>query len=553
MNKIRFIIGYSANWKWKLITALLGLIFVSAVSLLFPWMMKIMVDHFQKPEPFDAIFPSIFTALIFTFLLSTVVGYFSQLLLHEVGFHVRNELRSDFFNSLLYRPLLFHRGQQVGELSARASEDIGKLQTLFASVMAPMIQNILFIVGCAILMSVLHWWATILFFGLIALTMPLIVLLSKKIQYHASRSQAEHASAHAVMEESLISIREVKAFARESVELERYRAYQENAFGHEYQSSKFHAKINQIIYFILSMILVGIFYIGSVQTVVPSLSVGHIIAFYMYAYNATMAFVSMGRAYTSYQSIAGALDRIVELMPKAASRGESMVASGALGGTIEFQNVDFSYEPGEPVLVGFSLKVNNGKWLLIQGPSGSGKSTIASLVLGLFEPQSGRILLEGISIAHRDMAIVRRQIGYVGQEPFLIRGTFRENLLFSRAQVSSARFDNVIDMCCLRDIIDRLPNGLDSVIGERGYTLSGGQKARMAIARAILFDPAILILDEASAMLERELETELWHNVWNDRQNKTTLILSHHSHNIPKVYEALDLVNLSIQKHADVV
>ena len=193
------------------------------------------------------------------------------------------------------------------------------------------------------------------------------------------------------------------------------------------------------------------------------------------------------------------------------------------------------------VLDGVSLRVPPGTWQVITGHSGSGKSTLAALLIGLYRPSAGSLLVGGSSPADWDPAELRRSIGYAGQEPVLVHGTLRENIAFADAPASDGMIAAVVEACCLAPLVRSLPRGMATHVGERGYTLSGGEKSRVAVARALLHDPAVLILDEVNTMLDAATEQALWDNLLRLRASRTTIVITHHSESVPGGAEALEL------------
>jgi ABC-type multidrug transport system fused ATPase/permease subunit len=465
--------------------------------------------------------------------------------MQELGFCLRNNLRLAFFDFLLFRPMSFYKDKQIGELSARATEDIGKVQSVFSGLISTIFQNILFIIGCLLLMLMLNPLATLLVLILILIPLPVFILFSRKIRKYSSAGQSEHDQANAVMEESLVGIREIKSFLLEKLKLKNYIDVLDRGSQKEIKASKLHSKITQTFYFVLSFMLLAIFYKGSILSGSSGWSIGGVIAFYFYAYTLAMAFLAMGRAYMSYQSIAGAADRVFELIGdyEPVSDFIPLSYSITLKGKIEFKDVSFSYDDTKQVFFNLSFTVESGSWLVVTGPSGSGKSTLASLILRFYKINSGNLLLDGVSINKLDETSIRNSIGFVGQDPMLFQGTIKENILLNR-NFADEKIEKVLKTCRLDRFVSGLPAGLDTFIGERGITLSGGQRARIAIARALISNPAILILDEAGAQLESGLETELWENLYEIRKDKTTVILSHHVENIPKIYKHLELSSI---------
>jgi ABC-type multidrug transport system fused ATPase/permease subunit len=531
------------QWKYRIVLALAGLSFVSLTSLLYPWLLKLMVDRFAGHGSTDLSTDLLTTILIGVFLASAVAGHFEQVEMRRLGFRLRNTLRTALYDSLLAKPMSFHRSARVGELSSRATEDIGLFQTLFPGLLAPAVQNALFISGCLILMVTLNWIATVLVVLLVILPIPLFLILSRSIRRYAVESHTDQAEANAFFEESLVAVREIKAFVREKWELQRYARLLDRAYRSEVNGSILQVKMNQVVYMLVSAALLAVFYTGTRRSFLPDWTVGDVIAFYFYSYTMTMAVLSVGKIYLSYQEITGALERVMELLREDGTETTHRAVSGAVDriGNIEFRDVTFSYDHMRNVLEDASFSVDHGEWQIITGPSGGGKSTLANLIMGFYRADSGSIRVSGVPIERWDKKSLRSQIGYVGQDPVLFHGTLRDNITFACSGGPSDGLSRAIEQSCLDDLVDSLPDGLDTLIGERGYTLSGGQKSRVAIARAIILDPPLLILDEANAMLESELEIRLWNNLAGIRGSKTTIIISHHCENIPRREHALEL------------
>ena len=542
---LRYLWKYIREWKLKLTAALFCLAFVTLSNLLYPWLLKLMVDKFSAGSVYSFNVGLFALILVLVFVVSAALGYYNYVLMQELGFMLRNRLRTEFYSSLLYKEMSFYGSNQIGELSSRATEDIGKMQPFFINLVAPVFQNVLFIAGCLIVMLFINWAATLIVLALIILIVPLILLFSRKIRQYSSSSQQKHSDANAYMEETLFGIREIKSFVLEKIKLGKYSERIGEASNDEIEASKLHSRTSHSIQLLLSILIVGVFYAGTSQTFSAGWSMGSIVAFYFYAYSVTMAFVAAGRVYLNYQVISGATNRIIELLSggpaEAAEPDTDKKEAKAVSGKIEFKNVTFGYDEKTTVLNDLSFIVEPGQWLLITGPSGCGKSTIANLLMRFYDSKSGAVLIDEKQISAYNVYELRRQIGFAAQEPVLFHDTIKANILFSEKRVSDERFNEVLRITRLDEFINSLPGGAETIIGERGITLSGGQRARIAIARALAFNPAILILDEANAMLEKELEQELWSGLEKDRLNKTTIILSHHTESIPQVYKQLKL------------
>jgi ABC-type multidrug transport system fused ATPase/permease subunit len=387
------------------------------------------------------------------------------------------------------------------------------------------------------MMITLNWRATLLVLVVMAIPLPFILRASRRIPRYSVEAQKHQGHAHALFEETLVAIRDIKAFGRESLEVKRYSSLLDNGTASEIAGSSLRVKSSQTVYLLLSLVLLAIFYAGASRSLFPGWSIGGLIAFYFYAYMMTMSVIATERIYLTYRTVAGALDRIMTLLAADETVvSPSDVASAAVVcGSIRFDGVYFGYTPDVPVLTNVSMTLSAGEWALITGPSGSGKSTLLNLLMGFYLPASGHVFVDEIEVNDQTSPALRLSIGYVGQDPLLVQGTLRENIAFGVTELPEEKLQHAISAACLEDVVRSIPGGLDAMIGERGYTLSGGQKSRVAIARALALDPAILLLDEANIMIEADLEAEFWARLLASRSRKTTIILTHHSGNIPRV------------------
>jgi len=541
-SRARFIWGYVRRWRLRLALALSALAFVSASSLLFPWLLKVMIDRLGGGGPAEGRIDGMAVLLLVVLTLSAAAGYYEQVEFRRLGRSLRNAMRRALFASLIARPMAFHRASRVGELSARASEDIARLDDLFTGLLAPVFQNTLFIAGCLALMFALNWAATLLVVLLVLLPLPVVARLSRRIRPATARNRAAGAEAHAIFDESLAAVREIKAFGRQQLESARYERALDAGLQAEEEGSRLQVGINQTVYLIVSGALLAIFYLGTRRTFLPAWTLGDVIAFYFYSYTMTMALLSAGKVYLSAQEVAGALERVMHLLAEEPPRAVPPAAGNIPESPgVEIQDVRFGYERHRAVLDGFSLSIRPGRWQVICGPSGSGKSTLAALLVGLYRPDAGTVLVGGVPPEHWGPDALRRIVGYAPQEPVLLHGTLRENIAFADQPASPQMIERAIATSCLTSLVESLPRGIDTVIGERGYTLSGGEKSRVAVARAILHDPPVLILDEVNTMLDAELERRLWANLSADRAAKTTIVITHHPEGVPAGDEALEI------------
>ncbi|HUI08823.1 MAG TPA: ABC transporter ATP-binding protein [Bacteroidota bacterium] len=540
LPNVRFLWRFARERRTRLALALAALTLVSATSLLYPWLLKVMIDRLGRGAPPEAGIGGMATLLIAVLALSGAAGYYEQVELKKLGYLLRNAVRESLHASLLAREMAFHRASRLGELSARASADVGTLADIYTGLLAPAIQNALFIAGCLALMLLLNWLATILVLLLVLAPLPVIARLGRKIRAATAHGRAGAARAHALFEESLSAIREIKAFSRERLEASRYAGALRDALRGEMEGAVLQIGINQVVYMLASGALLAIFFLGTRRTFLPAWSLGDVVAFYFYSYTMMMAVLSAGKVVLSAHETAGALERVIELAaPAAAPPHADSVRETPRGTAIEMEGVRFSYDGERQILDGVSLAIPPGTWQVITGPSGSGKSTLAALLIGLYRPDAGSVRVGGLA---PDAGLSRaRDVGYAGQEPLLLHGTLRENIAFADAPATGAMIAGVVEACCLAPLVRSLPLGLDTPVGERGYTLSGGEKSRVAIARALLHDPPLLILDEVNTMLDAGTERALWRNLTALRRGLTTIVITHHAGGVPGGEGALEL------------
>ncbi|MEW6512099.1 MAG: ABC transporter ATP-binding protein [Bacteroidota bacterium] len=541
-GRIAFLWSFARPWRGRIAWCMAAVFFVSAASLLYPWLLKLMADRLsgtgRGPDP-----GLVAIVLVLVFLASSVAGYVQQVELQTLGYRLRNALRVEFFSMLLRRPLNFFGRERAGELSSRAMEDFSRLQPIFANLLAPFLQNGLVMAGCLIAMASLNFPGATIVLLLMVIPLPSAVVFSRRITALFGTSTALHAESNALLEESIVGIRDVKAFGREKRHAHRYAEMQGAALEAERSASRIHVGVTQSVTFLMSILLVSIFFMGTADGRIPDTGIGDMIAFYFYAYTFLMAAIAAGRVFLTYRGIAGAFERSHRLMCEAPPPPVLRDADAHLPvkGRLEVKEVHFAYDGGPSVLNGASLAVEPGETLLLTGPSGSGKSTLGNLIIGLLTPAEGEIRIGGHPLTLFSSEALLRGIGYAGQDPVLFRASARENIEWGGAGTDDERLREVLAITALDDVMKKLPQGLETVIGERGVTLSGGEKARFAIARAIMHRPPLLLLDEVNAMLGERIERHVWRALLRDRNGLTTIIMSHHHEYLPRGYRVVAL------------
>jgi len=337
------------------------------------------------------------------------------------------------------------------------------------------------------------------------------------------------ADSTAVAEDALGAIRIVKAFAREVYEVGRYSESVENLF----RTSRKKILLTSLFWSGISVMfmttLVIIFWFGGLEVLAGRLTTGDLVAFIFYAFAISRSISQMSRLYTDINTAVGASDRIFELLDEVPEIEDAVdaVSLEKIDGKVTFEEVRFAYEKGRSVLKDINLEIKAGETIAVVGPSGAGKTTLINLIPRFFDPQRGRILIDGIDIRNIQKKSLREQIAIVPQDVHLFGTSIKENIRYGRLDATSEDIAQAAADANALEFIQQIPEGLDAKVGEKGVKLSGGQRQRLAIARALLKDPGILLLDEATSSLDSESEAQVQEALERLMKNRTTFIIAH--------------------------
>lgn len=385
------------------------------------------------------------------------------------------------------------------------------------------------LVGSFAIIVVIDWRLTLL----IMLLVPLVVLLAtgfgRRFRWLSRNVQEELGIVNTILEETLSAMRVVKSFAREPFETQRFNAGVDEAFRIAMKRTKIRAIFGPFMGLISFVAISIVIWYGGTEVLAGHLSPGQLISFVIYMVLIAGPVVSLSNLYTQTQEALGAAERIFELLDTAPERPDApdAVPLPSLEGQIVFDHVSFSYNKDAVVLRDLSMAVQAGQMVALVGPSGAGKTTITGLIPRLFEPTSGHIFIDGYDLQDVQIRSLREQIAIVPQEPALFGGTIHENIAYGRLDATREEIEEAASAANAAEFIARLPQGYGSTVGERGVQLSAGQRQRIAIARAILRNPRILILDEATASLDNESEALVQDALNRLMRGRTTLIIAH--------------------------
>ncbi|MFM1652104.1 ABC transporter ATP-binding protein [Brevibacillus sp. B_LB10_24] len=496
----------------------------TAAGLAVPLFTKNLVNSFSL----SSIGSGQITILIIAFIAQAISGGLSIYLLNHFGQKIVAGLRDRLWKKLLALPVSYSDDHHTGETISRMTNDTGVVKGLITDHLTNFFTGIISIVGSVIILLALDWRMTLLMLTAVPLSMLILGPLGKRMHSISIQMQDETAKFTAILTQVLSEIRLVKASNAEPVEYKRGKQGITNLFRFGLKEAKVQALIGPVIMFVLMMLLVVIIGYGGMRVSSGAMTAGDLVAFILYLFQIVIPMTQLTAFFTEFQKAMGATTRIIETLN---APEEDYTTGRTLEDTsqpIVLDGVTFAYKPGEVILQGVSFAVEPGKVTAIVGPSGSGKTSLFSLLERYYQPAEGVIHLGREPIANFSLQSWRSQIGYVSQESPLVAGTIRENICYGMERtVSDDELKQAAKMAYADQFIDDLPDGYDTEVGERGIKLSGGQRQRIAIARALLRDPKILMLDEATSSLDSKSEFVVQKALNNLMRGRTTLVIAH--------------------------
>ena len=526
-TNIRFLLSYYRPYLGRMLSAVLIGMPVSAISLAFPALTGDLVDSIVSSQSTDELtrVGVIFLALL---AIQAVVGYVVSVTLAKTTERVIANLRSDLFGHMVRLPLAFLTQRRVGELSSRLASDLTQIQETFSFSVLQLLRQSIFLVGSLVIIISTSLPLTIPIIVGTPVIVGIAVIIGRKIRKLSTRTQDALARTATIVEETLQSIAAVKSYVQEQMETTRYR----DALGENVRLAIAGARLRAaFVTFIISTIFGGIAAVilyGANLVAAGEVTMGELLSFLMYAMFVGGALGSFAEVIGQIQKSLGATVRLRELL-EADVEQTDLPDNGRRFASVTFDNVSFAYAERQesPVLRDVSFSIHQGERIAFVGESGAGKSTTASLVQRLYEPTSGTIRYDDVDASSLTLEEVRRSVGIVPQDIVLFGGTIEENIRYGR---TDANHDDVVEAARAAnalEFIERFPEGFDATVGERGIKLSGGQRQRIAIARALLKNPPILVLDEATSSLDAESESLIQEALERLMQERTSIVIAH--------------------------
>ncbi len=475
---------------------------------------------------------SIAIALMAILLVQAVFSFFRILWFVEVAEKTLADIRKATYAKLITLPMRFFAQRRVGELNSRISADLSQIQDSITTTLAEIIRQIVVFIGGTIALSLVSGKLTLMMLSILPVLVVVAVVFGRFIRKLSRQAQDKLADSNTIVEETLQGIANVKAFVNEAYEVIRYKRSIDEVVKLALRGAKYRGAFASFIIFCLFGSIVAVVWYGSNLVSQGLITVGGLTTFILYATFVGAAMGSFAELYAQLQKTVGATERVIELLNEdneAITLTETRTIKNKISGTIDFQGVGFYYPSRKEVQVlnDVSFKANAGERVAVVGPSGAGKSTIASLILRFYEPTQGTLLFDGIPSDAYNLNDIRNQVAIVPQDVLLFGGSILENIQYGKTDATEAEVIQAAQRANAHEFITGFPEGYSTLVGERGIKLSGGQRQRIAIARALLKDPAILILDEATSSLDSESERLVQEALEELMKNRTSIIIAH--------------------------
>jgi subfamily B ATP-binding cassette protein MsbA len=527
---LKLLIPRVGLYKGALAVAAVLLLMATAIGLAFPLVVRDLLDSaFLEGDSHRL--NLIAAGLLGLFALQAVINFCQSYLTASTSERVVATLRQDLFRALVYQPPGFFDNRRVGELTSRISSDTGLLQGVLRFGVPELIRQGVFLVGALFLVTITHRQLTMATLVAIPFTALVGWLLGRRVRRLSTSIQDRLAEAVARAEQVFTQIQIVQAFTREDWEERRFRGEVEDLRDEGLRRAVARAGLTGAVTFSAFGAIVLVLWVGGRLVLQGVLTAGDLVAFLLYAVTIAGAVVSLAGFWGNLQEAAGAAERIFDLIrhPVELRSPDAPIAlPRPVRGEVSYRNVSFRYGPDLPlVLDGIDVEIGQGERVALVGSSGAGKSTLASLLLRFYDVLGGAVRLDDIDVRRLDLQELRGQIGMVPQEPMLFAGTVRENLAYGRPGATDPDIWEAARLAHAHEFITGFPDGYDQIVGERGVTLSAGQRQRIAIARVMLKKPAVLILDEASSSLDAESEALVQEALDHLMAGRTTIVIAH--------------------------
>ncbi|MBJ2124157.1 ABC transporter ATP-binding protein [Flavobacterium sp. IB48] len=552
LQKALRIFKYAKNHKWKFFLGLIFLFLTSATALAFPKLMGMLVDCVTNKDLSKA--NEIALGLMAILGLQAIFSFFRISLFVNFTENSLSNIRFALYENLIKLPMSFYSQKRVGELNSRISADISQLQDTFSTTIAEFLRQFILIIGGFIILGSISPKLTLMMLAIVPVVAVAAVIFGRFIRKYGKKTQDKVAESQVIVEETLQGISNVKAFANEWYEIQRYKNKIREIVKIAIKGGQYRGYFASFIILCLFGCVVAVVWYGITLTIKGEVEgVGDLISFVLYTTFIGASFGGIAEMYAQIQKAVGATERVFELLeetPEEINAKPRLSAVEKIKGNVFFNNVAFSYPSRKEVQVlkDVNFTAEFGQKIAIVGPSGAGKSTISSLLLRFYDITSGQILVDGKNIHDYDLEDLRGNMSIVPQDVILFGGTIRENIAYGNPNATEEEIITAAKQANAYNFVDGFPEKFETLVGERGVKLSGGQRQRIAIARALLKNPSILILDEATSSLDSESEKLVQEALEVLMEGRTSIIIAHRLSTIRNADKILVLDNGKISE-----
>ena len=533
--------GYLRPHWGRLALAAVLLLGSVAMHLARPWPLKVIFDYVLIPShsgaqysflsglDASAILLAACGAIILLALAYSYLDYFSTMLAAQVGQKIVCSIREELYRQIQRLSMGFHSKSKAGDLLSRLIRDVNQLRDFLSDSVIQLASETAFLFGMVAVMLIMDWQLALLSFCLYPLLIYWIARISGEIGHTTRKRLDKESKVASMFSETLIAIREVQLFVGRRDDQRRFDEENLHSYKAEMKTLRSKNRLLRLAEVVGAVGMCLVLWFGTRRVLAGGLTAGDLLVFITYLKSIQKPLRRIASLAVQGSKTAASADRVMEILSAEADIKDEpgAVPAPVFRGDVEFRDVQFAYGGQRNTLVGVSFRVHPGQIVAIAGSSGAGKTTLISLIARLYDPTSGAVLFDGVDARRYTIASLRAQIAVVPQDPVLVGATIRENIAFGDSSASIEDIVRSARMAGADEFIERFPLGYDAVVGERGTTLSGGQRRRIAIARALLRDTPIVILDEATTGLDEETELKVLRELKSVLRDKTVFLIAH--------------------------
>lgn len=572
IEKLRPLFPYVRRYWKGYVAGTVSVFLNNGVWILFPWVIKIAIDDLRVGVTSQKLY-YYSAALAGIAIFKGIFQFLTRWIVIGISREIEFDLRNDLFRHLESLSYSFYQRTRTGDIMARATNDLNAVRMLLGPAIMYSANTIVFTAGALIFMVSISPRLTLWTFLPLPIASVIIQYFGRQIHERFERIQAMFSDISARTQENFSGARVIRAYAQEEAEIAAFETDNKEYIARSLRYVRIMGMLWPTLETMLGIAIVLVLYLGGREVINGRISVGEFVAFQTYMVQLTWPVIALGWVIGTFQRGTASLARINEILvvkPEIADNPQeiTVTAADSIRGDIEFRDLTFRYpadtlaaaakddgagsainavNPGTPVLQIVNLRIPAGTSLAIVGPTGSGKSTLVSLIPRIYDAKPGMVLIDGRPIREYPLASLRRNVGFVPQETFLFSDTIRENIAFGAENATDEDVRNAAEAARIAHDIESFPDKYDTTVGERGITLSGGQKQRTAIARAIIRQPRILILDDALASVDTQTEDQILSHLRELMRNRTTIFISH------RVSTARNADRIAVLHHGEIV